>query len=120
MSGKPQTEHKISGLPPEAVMMAIHDDDGLAARGADKGKELAPLHFAPRVSGRAFQLYHIATSRAVLCITANFECRGPLWVMYGRRPRCKRNLTIISEAFGCGHVFGLRCSRLAAGPDVIR
>jgi hypothetical protein len=22
------------------------------------------------------------------------------------RPRCKRNLTI-SEAFGCGHVFGL-------------
>ena len=27
-------------------------------------------------------------------------------VMYGRRPRCKRNLTI-SEAFGCGHVFGL-------------
>ena len=29
-----------------------------------------------------------------------------LWVMYGRRPRCKRNLTI-SEAFGCGHVFGL-------------
>lgn len=30
----------------------------------------------------------------------------PGWVMYGRRPRCKRNLTI-SEAFGCGHVFGL-------------
>jgi dTDP-4-amino-4,6-dideoxygalactose transaminase len=29
-----------------------------------------------------------------------------LRVMYGRRPRCKRNLTI-SEAFGCGHVFGL-------------
>ena len=29
-----------------------------------------------------------------------------IWVMYGRRPRCKRNLTI-SEAFGCGHVFGL-------------
>jgi hypothetical protein len=28
------------------------------------------------------------------------------WAMYGRRPRCKRNLTI-SEAFGCGHVFGL-------------
>ena len=31
---------------------------------------------------------------------------GMHWVMYGRRPRCKRNLTI-SEAFGCGHVFGL-------------
>jgi hypothetical protein len=29
-----------------------------------------------------------------------------LRVMYGRRPRCKRNLTIC-EAFGCGHVFGL-------------
>jgi hypothetical protein len=28
------------------------------------------------------------------------------WAVYGRRPRCKRNLTI-SEAFGCGHVFGL-------------
>jgi tetratricopeptide (TPR) repeat protein len=28
------------------------------------------------------------------------------WVMYGRRPRCKRNLTI-SEAFGCSHVSGL-------------
>jgi hypothetical protein len=26
--------------------------------------------------------------------------------MHGRRQRCKRNLTI-SEAFGCGHVFGL-------------
>ena len=34
----------------------------------------------------------------------NGQCR--LWVMYGRCPRCKRNLTI-SEAFGCGHVFGL-------------
>ncbi len=31
---------------------------------------------------------------------------GGLWVMYGRRPRCKRNLTI-SEAFGCSHVSGL-------------
>jgi hypothetical protein len=28
------------------------------------------------------------------------------WVMYGRRPQCKSKLTI-SEAFGCGHVFGL-------------
>jgi hypothetical protein len=34
------------------------------------------------------------------------ELPGNIWVMYGRRPRCKRNLTI-SEAFGCGHVFGL-------------
>jgi hypothetical protein len=29
-----------------------------------------------------------------------------LRVLYGRRPRCKVNLTV-SEAFGCGHVFGL-------------
>ena len=45
-------------------------------------------------------------------------------VMYGRCPRCKRNLTI-SEAFGCGHVFGLlslgglplsRCSRYGRWP----
>ena len=33
-----------------------------------------------------------------------FACHR--WIMYGRRPRSKRNLTI-SEAFGCGHVFGL-------------
>ena len=48
----------------------------------------------------------------------------PRWVMYGRCPRCKRNLTI-SEAFGCGHVFGLlslgglplsRCSRYGRWP----
>jgi len=48
--------------------------------------------------------------------------------MYGRCPRCKRNLTI-SEAFGRGHVFGLCCrlegylcrdaAVMAAGPDVI-
>jgi hypothetical protein len=29
-----------------------------------------------------------------------------LWAMYGRRPRCKRNLTF-SETFGCSHVYGL-------------
>ncbi len=29
-----------------------------------------------------------------------------LWAMYGRRPRCKRNLTFC-EAFGCSHVSGL-------------
>jgi hypothetical protein len=46
------------------------------------------------------------------------------WVMYGRRPRCKRNLAI-SEGVGCGHVFGLlslgglprsRCSRYGRWP----
>src|SRR5258708_15462256 len=49
-------------------------------------------------------------SRGVLGLAVDMRlvacCRWQLWVMYGRRPRCKRNLTI-SEAFGCGHVFGL-------------
>ena len=31
--------------------------------------------------------------------------------MYGRCPRCKRNLTFC-EAFGCSHVYGLSCLRL--------
>jgi hypothetical protein len=38
--------------------------------------------------------------------TSAQKCAFLLGVMYGRCPRCKRNLTI-SEAFGCGHVFGL-------------
>src|ERR1700692_3608391 len=50
------------------------------------------------------------------------------WAMYGRCPRCKRNLTF-SEAFGCSHVYGLfrledylcrDAAAVAAGPDVIR
>jgi hypothetical protein len=54
--------------------------------------------------------------------------KGPLRAMYGRRPRCKRNLTFC-EAFGCSHVFGLfsledclhrDAANVAAGPDVIR
>jgi len=58
-------------------------------------------------------------------VAARYRSR---WAMYGRRPRCKRNL-MFCEAFGCSHVYGLfspgglppsRCSRLAAGPDVIR
>ena len=32
--------------------------------------------------------------------------RTQRWAMYGRRPRCKRNLTFC-EAFGCSHVYGL-------------
>ena len=52
----------------------------------------------------------------------------PLRAMYGRRPRCKRNLTF-SETFGCSHVSGLfsrgglppcDAAAMAAGPDVIR
>src|SRR5262249_43211687 len=40
------------------------------------------------------------------CFQRARRVRDRFGVMYGRRPRCKRNLTI-SEAFGCGHVFGL-------------
>jgi len=44
--------------------------------------------------------------------------------MYGRRPRCKKNLTFY-EAFGCSHVYGLfspgglppsRCGRCGRWP----
>ena len=42
------------------------------------------------------------------CHPGRGDCAGvalrSVGVMYGRRPRCKRNLTI-SEAFGCGHVW---------------
>jgi len=46
---------------------------------------------------------------ALLSATNRKTSQGRLRVMYGRRPRCKRNLTI-SEAFGCSHVSGL-CRR---------
>jgi alkylglycerol monooxygenase len=42
----------------------------------------------------------------MFAVVALIDLLYQYWVMYGRRPRCKRNLTI-SEAFGCGHVFGL-------------
>jgi len=35
--------------------------------------------------------------------------------MYGRRPRCKENLTF-SEAFGCSHVFGLSVQPFGCWP----
>ncbi len=53
------------------------------------------------------------------------QCREVTrWAMYGRRPRCKRNL-MFCEAFGCSHVYGLfspgslppsRCSRFGCWP----
>ena len=53
------------------------------------------------------------------------RCREmTLRAMYGRRPRCKRNLTFC-EAFGCSHVYGLfspeglppsRCGRCGRWP----
>src|SRR5215475_3346616 len=43
-----------------------------------------------------------------------------LCAMYGRRPRCKRNLTF-PRMVGCGHVFGLLLQPLwPLGHDVIR
>jgi hypothetical protein len=55
------------------------------------------------------RLFEIGSTKAgegnLLVAAEAARYNGP-WVMYGRRPRCKRNLTI-SEAFGCGHVFGL-------------
>src|SRR5262245_15824069 len=43
-----------------------------------------------------------------------------LSVMYGRRPRCKRNLTF-PRMVGCGHVFGPAvAATVATGHDVIR
>ena len=60
----------------------------------------------------------------VCCRNAAIRLRWEHVWMYGRCPRCKRNLTI-SEAFGCGHVFGLlslgglplsRCSRYGRWP----
>jgi hypothetical protein len=42
------------------------------------------------------------TALSDLSITPKY----PKGVMYGRRPQCKRNLTL-SETFGCGHVSGL-------------
>src|SRR5580693_8056089 len=57
------------------------------------------------------------------------ECEMTRRAMYGRRPRCKRNLAFC-EAFGCSHVSGLflhggvtsiaMSAAVAAGPDVIR
>jgi hypothetical protein len=73
-------------------------------------------HFADRtIAERGVRYGRVATTptsaktkrhpKAYLAIeTPVVAC--PFRVMYGRRPRCKRNLTI-SEAFGCGHVFGL-------------
>src|SRR5262245_49825212 len=58
------------------------------------GEELKFYPRRPRLkSVRPDQAGHFAT-----------HTEGLFRVMYGRRPRCKRNLTI-SEAFGCGHVW---------------
>ena len=53
------------------------------------------------------ELLHCFREKLGMCVVVvAMHSLLPRWVMYGRRPRCKRNLTI-SEAFGCGHVFGL-------------
>ena len=66
------------------------------------------------------------SSAAIPPIASVFvQCgKSAVWAMYGRRPRCKRNLTI-REWVGCSHVFGLlslggfprlRCSRCGCWP----
>jgi hypothetical protein len=43
-----------------------------------------------------------------------------LWAMYGRRPRCKRNLTFERSVRVQPCIRPLNAAVLAAGPDVIR
>ena len=68
---------------------------------------------------------------AMLCTTANDMAEMTRWVMYGRRPRCKRESDFSAKHSGCGHVYGLFSpggfASIAilqplwpAGPDVIR
>ena len=78
-------------------------DKRLAARVTIDANDLIYAYEASRDYDPAPHLEKIKAR--VLAINAADDERL-LWVMYGRRPRCKRNLTI-SEAFGCGHVFGL-------------
>jgi outer membrane receptor protein involved in Fe transport len=55
------------------------------------------------------RLFGIGSTRALegnLLVAAEAVTYNGPWVMYGRRPRCKRNLTL-SETFGCSHVSGL-------------
>ena len=60
----------------------------------------------PMLAGLVIVWHGVAASFAANAISYVAFLAALLWVMYGRCPRCKRNLTL-SEAFGCGHVFGL-------------
>src|SRR5262249_31355870 len=78
--------------------------------------EITPSHCRPRSQKPGCSVFnpiiktencqHRNGAQSPIC-TAEIQGGACLrWVMYGRRPRCKRNLTI-SEAFGCSHVSGL-------------
>jgi hypothetical protein len=95
---------------------------------------IAKLPMVPRqilkdIPGRQIQLAPTTERECRVRFTPEScrDCRRtvrPLRAMYGRRPRCKRNLTFC-EAFGCSHVSGLfspgglppsRCGRCGRWP----
>jgi hypothetical protein len=78
-------QYSARGLPCERFTAALADRTSCITRGRGGWLDLPRGGLAP----------------PILC---QLSWRTRLWVMYGRRPRCKRNLTI-SEAFGCGHVW---------------
>src|SRR5258706_15892044 len=71
---------------------------------AEQCDEFPALHGLPSSDGTPQTTTPLRENAAVH--HSKIDRRMERWVMYGRRPRCKRNLTI-SEAFGCGHVFCL-------------
>ena len=52
-------------------------------------------------------------------LLGNEDGEAPIRAMYGRRPRCKRNLTF-SERSGAAMYPACECGRFGRGPDVIR
>ena len=64
--------------------------------------------FAPPLIEIQTEAPGLSTEEVESLVTVPIEnaLQGAPWVMYGRRPQCKRNLTL-SETFGCSHVFGL-------------
>jgi len=72
-------------------------------------RQYGPLHFCYEAGPTGYGLHRQLTDLGHVCdvvAPTMIPKRCGDRVMYGRRPRCKRNLTI-SEAFGCGHVSGL-------------
>jgi hypothetical protein len=73
----------------------------LGGLGSNEWNEATPRWVQERAAKRDIPIIEAPTGRRDEFVDPYFQR-----AMYGRRPRCKRNLTI-SEAFGCGHVFGL-------------
>jgi hypothetical protein len=65
-----------------------------------------PCHGLVRLMKRKRRMSLLGQTECARRQFFHMHTRRPGWVMYGRRPRCKGNLTI-SEAFGCSHVSGL-------------